>query len=425
MQLRSEQFSLATLSFKAPVQWANSSFRAADVQISGQKLLVRQKSQTPISAEELRINGTWEANARESMKAAGQIRINQGRFASRDGTRVGENLTVGGRFEISSRQDTKETSIAGKLDIDQGEMLWGKFYGDLKSQRPSLQFDGDYVPGADVLRMRQLNLALATVGRVAARGDIEQASQIPVLRLEIKSDDIQPAGFFEFFIRHTLNRSFPLLDQLAVGGRLGFAVKTQGTLDNLSVEGAIQLRGGEVQNKSKNWQVGPLQLELPFRIQYPAAGLPPTPSNMPTGTLTIESARFGAEAMPATKTAVSLWNNALRFHQPIRLPIYGGFLENFRPGIQGFYRRSPGGLAFAGDEESAIAETHGSVGLVSVRRHAVRFYTQDRMGRRFFAQPRSDSSGRVWWTRADQQAGGGEPIFFCSVGQVGCTVSRY
>jgi hypothetical protein len=87
------------------------------------------------------------------------------------------------------------------------------------------------------------------------------------------------------------------------------------------------LRGGEVQNKSKNWQVGPLQLELPFRIQYPAAGLPPTPSNMPTGTLTIESARFGAEAMPATKTAVSLWNNALRFHQPIRLPIYGGFLE--------------------------------------------------------------------------------------------------
>lgn len=327
MQLRSEQFSLATLSFKAPVQWANSSFRAADVQISGQKLLVLQKSQTPISAEELRINGTWEANARESIKAAGQIRINQGRFASRDGTRVGENLTVGGRFEISSRQDTKDTSVAGKLDIEQGEMLWGKFYGDLKSQRPSLQFDGDYVPGADALRMRQLNLALATVGRVAARGDIEQASQIPVLRLEVKSDDIQPAGFFEFFIRHTLNRSFPVLDQLAVGGRLGFAVKTQGTLDNLSVEGAIQLRGGEVQNKSKNWQVGPLQLDLPFRIQYPAAGLPPTPSNMPTGTLTIESARFGAEAMPATKTAVSLWNNALRFHQPIRLPIYGGFLE--------------------------------------------------------------------------------------------------
>ena len=31
--------------------------------------------------------------------------------------------------------------------------------------------------------------------------------------------------------------------------------------------------------------------------------------------------------MPGTKTTVSLWNNALRFHQPIRLPIYGGVLE--------------------------------------------------------------------------------------------------
>ena len=327
IELRNDQFSLAALTFKTPLQWTNTSFRAADVQVSSKQLLARQKSDMPFSAEELRITGTWEQNADEPLKAAGQIRVTQGRFASLDGTRVGENLTLGGRFEATSNPDNNQTSVAGKLDIEQGEVLWGKFFADLKSQRPSLQFDGDYVPGRDALRLRQLNLALAAIGKVAARGDVEQTSKKPILRLEISSDDIQPAGFFEFFIRPTLNRSFPVLDQLAVGGRLGFALKANGNLDSLSIEGAMQLRGGEVQNKSRKWQVGPVRLDLPLRIQYPGAGLPAMPPKAPTGSLTIESARFGAEVIPAMKTTLSLWNNALRFRQPIRISIYGGVLE--------------------------------------------------------------------------------------------------
>ncbi len=326
IQLRNHQFSLAALSFKTPVAWAHSSFRAADVQISGKKLLARQASEMPVSAEDLRINGTWEQKLNEPMKVAGEIRINQGRFASLDGTRVGENLTLGGRFETTSRRDPKETAIAGKLDIEQGEMLWGTFFGDLKSQKPSLQFDGDYLADADALRVRELNFSLASIGKIAARGDIEQASKNPLLRLEINSD-VQPAGFFEFFIRNTLNRSFPVLNQLAVGGRLGFAVKANGSLENLSLEGTMQLRAGEVQEKSKRWQVGPLQLDLPFRIQYPAASLPATPSNVPVGSLTIASARIGSETISVTKTPLSLWNNELRIRQAIRLPIYGGVVE--------------------------------------------------------------------------------------------------
>jgi hypothetical protein len=124
-----------------------------------------------------------------------------------------------------------------------------------------------------------------------------------------------------------LNRSFPVLDQLAIGGRFGFAVKANGTQDNLSVEGAMQVRGGEVQNKVKKWQLGPMQLDLPFRLHYPGANLSPTATQVPTGILRIASARFGSEVIPATKTTLSLWNNALSFRQPIRLPIYGGVLE--------------------------------------------------------------------------------------------------
>jgi hypothetical protein len=327
VKLGSEQFSLEDLTLKTPVALADGSFQAADVRITGKKLRARQKSDMPVSAEELRIQGTWEQKADGPVKGAAQLRISQGRFTSLDGTRVGENLTLAGRVEAISARDRKQTSLAGKLDIEQGEMLWRKFFGDLKSQRPSLQFDGDYVPGEDALRLRRLNFTLATVGTLVARGDILQTSNNPALRLEIKSDDIQPSGFYEFFVRPTFNRSFPLLDQLSVGGRLGFAVTAKGTLDSLSLEGDLQLRRGEIQNKSKKWHVGPVQLALPFRIEYPGTSLPPSPANLPSGTLTIESARLGAEVIPAIRTTLSFWNNALAFREPIRLPIYGGALE--------------------------------------------------------------------------------------------------
>jgi hypothetical protein len=327
IQLRNEQFSLAALNFKTPVEWANSSFRAADLQITATGLLARQTSEMPISAEELRVSGSLEQKAGAPLHASGQIRVQQGRFTSLDGTRVGENLTLNGRFETTSRPDTSETAIAGNLAVEQGEVLWGKFFGDLRSQRPSLQFQGDYIAGTDALRLRELIVGLATIGKIAVRGDVEQTSRNLRLRLDINSDNIQPAGFFEFFVRSTLNRSFPMLNQLTVAGRLGFTVKAQGTLDNLAVQGALQLSGGEVQNKSKRWQVGPIQLDLPFSLQYPGASAAPSSNHVPTGNLALAGARFGSETVPSTKTTLSLWDNALIFHQPIRLPIYGGVLE--------------------------------------------------------------------------------------------------
>jgi hypothetical protein len=51
------------------------------------------------------------------------------------------------------------------------------------------------------------------------------------------------------------------------------------------------------------------------------------PGNIPAGTLVVESARLGSEVLPAVKTTLSLWNNALTFRQPIRLSIFGGILE--------------------------------------------------------------------------------------------------
>jgi hypothetical protein len=43
--------------------------------------------------------------------------------------------------------------------------------------------------------------------------------------------------------------------------------------------------------------------------------------------LTVGAGRFGSEVIPAISARLSLWDNALIFRDPVRLPLYGGALE--------------------------------------------------------------------------------------------------
>ncbi|MGE5305743.1 MAG: hypothetical protein ACM3TN_20725 [Alphaproteobacteria bacterium] len=327
MQLKGDGFSVAELDLKTPVIWTGASFHAGDIQLRGRKLVAQWKNRMDISAEEIRFDGSMDKKRDEPAKMAGGVRISHGRFASADGSKVGEDLGLGGHFETSGGYNTSGISLTGKLEIEQGEVLWGKFFGDLKSQRPGLEFDGDYVIDKNLVRLRHATLALASIGHIAVKGEIEHSAETPLMRLEIQSDDLQTAGAFEFFIRETLNRTYPIVDRLAVDGRIGLFVKATGALYEPILEGELRLRRGEIRGKANNWQLGGVELLLPFRVRYPAAPSEGAPANMPTGTLTIESARFGTEIVRAITVPLSLWNNSLQFHQTIRMPIYGGSLE--------------------------------------------------------------------------------------------------
>jgi hypothetical protein len=324
IKLRHEHFSLAEVNLETPVQWSSHLFRAGDIRLSGRELLLRRHKQIEISAAAIRIAGVLESKQDEAAKASGVIQVEQGAFASADGSKIGEKLSLEARLDSIRIGDG--VSLAGKLAVDRGEVLWDKFYGDLRAHRPTLEFDAEYRRSGDLLRLRRANLALASVGQVAIHGEVADISKNPIAQIKIKSDAVQSAGIYEFFIRDTLNRSYPALDRLAVAGHISLSAEASGPLTEPSIEGAITLRGGEIRAKKNDWRVSGIDLALPFRVGYPAAPSKAIPGNVATGTLTIGSTQVGAEVIPAINSTLSLWNNVLRFHQPIRLPIYGGSL---------------------------------------------------------------------------------------------------
>ena len=326
-QFTSPNFSLAQFSLRAPFQWANGSWQVKDLQLAGKALAIDRKDQTKISAEEVLVGADFTKTISDPLKSSGKLEIRRGRFTNSDGSKAGENLTLNGRFDATSIRDKNLTSVAGKLNVEQGEILWGKFYSDLNTIKPGLDFDGDYTASDDSIRLRRLNLSLANIGNIDVSGKFEHATKAPALNVLVQSGGINLARFFEFFIKEPLKTSHPLVEQLAPGGQVGFAALAQGSSDDLSITGNLQLREADLRVKSEKWQAGPINLALPFRIHLPVAKPATTTTNIGVGTLVIASARFGTETISPVKTRISLRNNTLKFEQPVRIPIYGGMIE--------------------------------------------------------------------------------------------------
>ena len=325
-ELKSKMFSVQQLSLTAPFEWANSTLRGNDVRISGKTLAMTGGNLTA-AAEEFELDGGLEFKLNEPLKANGKLRLRRGRYATADGSKMGENVALSGELAAATLEN-KTVSVSGSLKIEAGELLWGKFFADVKAQRPTFGFDGDYRVSQDELQLRRLDFSLANLGTVGLSGTVEQVSAKPIARLQVNGKEIQPAGVFEFFIRETLGRSYPILNKLTLGGRVDLAAQAYGAWDDLSVEGDLQVQRGSLGVEADQWRVGPMNLTIPFRIHTPGSTRAAiTPASTPTGTLAVESLRFGVESVAAFKIPVSLWNNALRFDQPIRVPIFGGTID--------------------------------------------------------------------------------------------------
>ena len=326
LQVRGDNITLANLAITAPFEWAHSTLRLKEAKLNAAKFAYLGKDRWQGAAERMQVNASFDFKAKEPLKIRGQFASSGGKFTSPDSSKAGENLTVSGPFELIFLNDKNTTRIAGKFTAETGEILWGKFFGELKVQRPVFEFDSDYVRGEDRLDCRRCNLNLTKVGSVDIAGSIDHVTQSPVLRLQARSSNFLPSGFFEFFLLETFKRQYPWLDNLLVGGQMVFQIRLQGALQGLTVAGELSLNTGELRGKSNDWQVGPIALDLPFRIRSSEVNNESDGSQR-SGTLSINNARFGKQSLGTITTPVSLWDNALRFHRPVRVRVFGGEIE--------------------------------------------------------------------------------------------------
>jgi hypothetical protein len=325
LDLHGGNFSLADIALHAPIDWTASSLKLKDVSFRGQSLISGAQDRTQAGAEQVQINGSLAYTPEAPLVVNGRVQINGGRFASADGTKLGENLLLSGSVEVVSNTERRPMRVAGKLSLQRGEMLWGKLFADLAGQRPVLEFDGDYSRDKDSIRLRQARLTLASTGAIEVSGTVNQLARAPSVEIQAHSDNLSAGGFFTFFVQENFKRQYPILDKLSIGGQIAFQLHARGNWDRLITEGRMSLQGGELRRGPNEWQIGPLALTLPFQVSYPEKSN--SANRTPPGILSIRGGRFGSRSFEPITSAISLSNNTLIFHQPVRLVIFGGTVE--------------------------------------------------------------------------------------------------
>jgi hypothetical protein len=325
LNLHGDNFSLADIALHAPIDWTAASLKLKDVSLRGQSLISGAKDRTQAGAEQVEINGSLAYTPEAPLVVNGRVQINGGRFASADGTKLGENLLLSGTVEVVSNTERHPMRVAGKLSLQRGEMLWGKFFADLGGQRAALDFDGDYLRSDDSVRLREVGLTLASTGRIEVSGTINQLARAPSVEIQAHSDNLSAGGFFTFFVQENFKRQYPILDKLSIDGQIAFQLHARGNWDRLITGGRMTLQGGELRGGANEWEIGPLSLTLPFEVSYPEKSN--SVKRTPSGILSIRGGRFGSRSLEPITSALSLSNNKVIFPQPIRLVIFGGSVE--------------------------------------------------------------------------------------------------
>ena len=317
-----ERFSLSSLAMKAPFQWTGAGLKIKAAELRGKELSFGKKGETQVKADRVSVTSDAAKAGGAPMEISAGFEIADGRFANPEGTRIGEHLNAKGRLIFSQRDGA--AFVKGETRIESLELLWGSFFGDFKEQKPAIEVDGRYRAAAGELTLDRLRITLASAGSVELKGRLQHLPDDPAFNLEVRSDDLHHAGFYDFFIKDTFKIGYPILGQIGATGRSSFTLSAQGSLGSFTVDGNLRLAESVIQEKGGSWRVGPIELNLPLKLRFPEALKASSSEAAPVGKLTIQQIQTQSTKIPAIGTPIVLWNNSLRFPEPVQLSLFGG-----------------------------------------------------------------------------------------------------
>lgn len=259
-------------------------------------------------------------------------------FQNRDSSCMGEKVSlrakIGGRIDPSGLRIAANTSV----DADKGEVLYDRFYVDLKKTPFFSLCEGAYGLSDSHLLLSNLQLGLKdiltlqTQGSILKRGgdwDFDLSSNIPKVPLE---------PVFNHFISEPFRRENPALAEIDVAGTISADLRVTGRGTDWLTKGYFKWDDGGLSSAKSGISLNGIDLSLPVWYQNREVKDPGTRLK---GRLSIRSA--GLPLLSEQELALSLDGgpNLLAVNASTFLKIPGGKIRLGPVVIRGLYGRSP------------------------------------------------------------------------------------
>ena len=233
-------------------------------------------------------------------------------FHDAEHARAGEKIHLDGHVEVTAGPGAPKLRV--DLRLAEGEILWRRFYADLKQHRTSLRGELRVVP--EGMALRDVVLATDGIGNVTVSGSVQRSGK-SALRARLDISGVNQ--LYALAVRDALKETHPFLGRTDVAGALRGDVMFRRSGRAWKITGDIRLRDGHGVATDPPLELRGMDIDLPIALGANAPG-----AAARTGSLRIAMLHLGGVQVPELRAALSVVPNSVRLATPLSVPVLGG-----------------------------------------------------------------------------------------------------
>ena len=239
-------------------------------------------------------------------------------FHSADASRAASGIDAS--IALAAQRTAAGVTADFELNVPTGEILWDRFYVDLRHHRLALR--GRAGTSATRLTLERGTLSIGGIGSIAGSGSYDLDRQQERWRAELDLPGL--AAAYELAVREPLQADYPLLSRLDVRGRVAGVIE-RGRLRSGArhTTGFIDLVGVTVQASEPRVDVVGLDAHLPLDLSdddsRSGAG--------ERGLIRIRDLGVGDAAIGGVALPLHVERNRIALAEAVRIAMLGGALE--------------------------------------------------------------------------------------------------
>jgi len=251
--------------------------------------------------------------------AAAVVDLNEGGFASADGSKAGERMNGRIELRLGSPDPVRKGIFKMTLEGGDGEFLWGPYYQDFKGKRIKVASQGVFAQHPFSLSSSG-TFDLFRTGHYTFFTDLSKDRSI----FSLDAKDISAPRLFNALLENYISQNYPHLQDMTLEGVFDLKLTASILRQQKNIEGNLSLRGGAVRSPANRLSLTGLNIALPYDLAL--SGHPsPVPENV-AGKGFVAFAEFekGTLRIGKFESPVVLSGNKFILPNPIHVQIYGG-----------------------------------------------------------------------------------------------------
>jgi hypothetical protein len=239
-------------------------------------------------------------------------------FHSADASRAASGIDVD--VELAARRTDAGLQSDFELAVPSGEILWDRFYVDLRRHRLALRGRADR--SATRLTLQRGTLSIGQIGSIAGSASYDFARQRERWRAELDLPGL--AAVYEVAVREPLQADYPVLSRLDVRGRVAGVIAQDRLRSGAQhITGFIDLVGVTATATDPRVDIVGLEAHLPLDLsdEDSASG------DSERGLIRIRDLGVGEAALGGVALPVRVERNRIALAEPVRIAMLGGSLE--------------------------------------------------------------------------------------------------